>query len=51
MKSKSLKKKLAPSLTREEELLQENKSLKAELDYLKKLQALVQARVSKEKRL
>ena len=50
MKNKSLKKKLNPALTREEELVQENKSLKAELDYLKKLQALVQARVSKEKR-
>lgn len=50
MKSKSRAKKAKKTLSKEEELLLENKSLKAELDYLKKLQALIQAKESKEKR-
>jgi len=48
--SKPTKSKTNKVLSKEEELLQENKSLKAELDYLKKLQALIQAKVSKKKR-
>ena len=47
MKSKSRKNKSIP-LTREEELLKENKYLKAELDLLKKLQALAQAGEKKQ---
>lgn len=50
MKPKETIKKAKKTLSREEELLLENKSLKAELDYLKKLQALIQAKESKEKR-
>lgn len=47
MKSKFRKNNSIP-LTREEELLKENKYLKAELDLLKKLQALAQAREKKQ---
>ena len=47
MKSKP-KKSTGKSLTREEELLQENESLKAELALLKKLHALAQARKKKQ---
>ena len=50
MKPKETITKAKKTLSREEELLLENKSLKAELDYLKKLQALIQAKESKEKR-
>lgn len=42
MKFKRAKKKSNKPLTREEELLLENESLRAELDLLKKLQALIQ---------
>ncbi len=45
---KTMTKKVNKSLTKEEQLLEENKSLKAELDLLKKLHALTQA---KKKRL
>jgi len=50
MKNKVTKTTTNKSLTREEELLLENKSLKAELDYLKKLHALIQTKTSKEKK-
>lgn len=40
---KGRKRKSDKSLTREEELLLENEALRCELDYLKKLQALIQA--------
>jgi transposase len=42
--------KSAKPLTREEELLLENKALRCELDYLKKLQALIQAEEKAKKR-
>ncbi len=45
---KTMTKKVNKSLTREQQLLEENKSLKAELDLLKKLHALTQ---TKKKRL
>ena len=38
------KKKSGKPLTREEELLLENERLRAEIDFLKKLDALIQAR-------
>lgn len=47
MKNKPIKKSFKKPLTREEELLLENESLKAELALLKKLQALAQARKKK----
>ena len=43
MAYKRAKKKSNKPLTREEELLLENESLRAQVDYLKKLQALIQA--------
>lgn len=43
MAYKRAKKKTDKPLTREEELLLENESLRAQVDYLKKLQALIQA--------
>jgi transposase len=43
MAYKRAKKKSSKPLTREEELLFENESLRAQVDYLKKLQALIQA--------
>lgn len=51
MKHKLTTKKTKKSLTREQELLEENTSLRAELDYLKKLEALIQAKKTREKRL
>ena len=47
---KRKKRKSDKPLTREEELLQENEALRCELEYLKKLQALIQAE-KKVKRL
>ena len=47
---KRKKRKSDKPLTREEELLLENESLRCELEYLKKLQALIQAE-EKAKRL
>ncbi|MGB0838356.1 MAG: transposase [Flavobacteriaceae bacterium] len=47
MKNKPIKKPSKKPLTREEELLLENESLKAELALLKKLQALAQLRKKK----
>jgi transposase len=47
---KRKKRKTDKPLTREEELLLENESLRCELEYLKKLQALIQAE-EKAKRL
>lgn len=49
MSSQKTKKKKQKPLTREEELELENKSLRAELDYLKKLQALIQEEEAKKK--
>lgn len=43
MAYKRAKKKSDKPLSREEELLQENESLRMQVDYLKKLQALIQA--------
>lgn len=43
MTYKRAKKKSTKPLTREEELLLENESLRMQVDYLKKLQALIQA--------
>ncbi|MNL14753.1 hypothetical protein D3C87_1357100 [compost metagenome] len=40
---KDKKSKSEKPLTREEELLLENEALRCEIDYLKKLQALIQA--------
>jgi len=48
MKFKRAKKKSNKPLTREEELLLENESLRAELDLLKKLQALIQQEQNKK---
>ncbi|MDA9069815.1 transposase [Algibacter sp.] len=48
MQFKRAKKKSNKPLTREEELLLENESLRAELDLLKKLQALIQQEQSKK---
>lgn len=50
MQFKRAKKKSKKPLTREEELLLENESLRAELDLLKKLQALIQKEQSKKHR-
>ena len=47
MTKKPSKKKVTKPLTREEELLEENKYLRAEVDYLKKLEALIQAQKNK----
>jgi transposase len=48
MEFKRAKKKSNKPLTREEELLLENESLRAELDLLKKLQALIQQEQNKK---
>lgn len=48
MEFKRTKKKSNKPLTREEELLLENESLRAELDLLKKLQALIQQEQNKK---
>jgi len=48
MQFKRAKKKSNKPLTREEELLLENESLRAELDLLKKLQALIQQEQNKK---
>lgn len=48
MQFKRAKKKSNKPLTREEELLVENESLRAELDLLKKLQALIQQEQNKK---
>lgn len=45
---KRARKKSNKPLTREEELLLENESLRAELDLLKKLEALIQAEQNKK---
>jgi transposase len=50
MPFKRAKKKSDKPLTREDELLLENESLRAELDLLKKLQALIQAEQSKKRK-
>jgi transposase len=50
MEYKRAKKKSKKPLTREEELLLENESLRAELDLLKKLQALIQAEQYKKRK-
>ena len=50
MQFKRAKKKSNKPLTREDELLRENESLRAELDLLKKLQALIQAEQSKKRK-
>jgi len=50
MTFKRAKKKSSKPLTREEELLLENESLRAELDLLKKFQALIQQEQSKERK-
>lgn len=50
MQFKRAKKKSTKPLTREEELLIENESLRAELDLLKKLQALIQAEQNKKRK-
>ncbi len=50
MEYKRTKNKSNKPLTREEELLLENESLRAELDLLKKLQALIQAEQSKNRK-
>ena len=50
MEFKRVKKKSKNPLTREEELLLENESLRAELDLLKKLQALIQEERSKKRK-
>jgi transposase len=47
---KRKKRKSDKPLTREEELLLENEALRCELDYLKKLQALIQAEEQAKKR-
>ena len=47
---KRKKRKSDPPLTREEELLLENEALRCEIDYLKKLQALIQAEESKKRK-
>ena len=47
---KRKKRKSDKPLTREEELLLENEALRCELDYLKKLQALIQAEENAKKR-
>lgn len=47
---KRKKRKLDKPLTREEELLKENEALRCENDYLKKLQALIQAEEKASKR-
>ena len=49
MSSKKSKTKKQKPLTREDELELENKSLRAELDYLKKLEALIQEEEAKKK--
>lgn len=48
MTYKRAKKKSDKPLTREEELLLENESLRMQVDYLKKLQALIQAEEAKQ---
>lgn len=48
MSSKKSNKKRQKPLTREDELELENKSLRAELDYLKKLEALIQEEAKKK---
>lgn len=48
LKANNSKKKSKKPLTREQELLIENESLRCELDLLKKLQALAQAREKKQ---
>ncbi|MDN3707981.1 hypothetical protein QW060_12760 [Myroides ceti] len=48
MTYKRAKKKSTKPLTREEELLLENESLRMQVDYLKKLQALIQAEEAKQ---
>lgn len=50
MNPKKSNRKPKGSLTREQELLEENKSLRAELDFLKKLNALIQAKQSNKKK-
>lgn len=50
MQFKRAKKKSNKPLTREEELLLENESLRVELDVLKKLQALIQQEQSKKQK-
>jgi transposase len=50
MQFKRAKKKSNKPLTREEELLVENESLRAELDLLKKLQALIQQEQNKKQK-
>ena len=50
MQFKRAKKKSNKPLTREEELLLENESLRAELDLLKKLQALIQQEQNKKQK-
>jgi transposase len=47
---KSKKCKSDPPLTREEELTLENEALRCEIDFLKKLQALIQAEEKVKKR-
>ena len=47
---KGKKRKSDQPLTKEEELLIENQALRCELDYLKKLQALIQAEEKAKKR-
>lgn len=48
MNYKRAKKKPAKPLTREEELILENESLRMQVDYLKKLQALIQIEEAKQ---
>ena len=48
MTYKRAKKKSDKPLTREEELLLENESLRMQVDYLKKLQALIQAEEARQ---
>lgn len=50
MNNKRKKRKSDKPLTREEELLLENEALRCELDFLKKLQALIQAEENAKKR-
>jgi transposase len=50
MKFKRAKKNSNKPLTREEELLLENESLRAELDLLKKLQVLIQQEQNKKQK-
>jgi transposase len=50
MNNKRKKRKSDKPLTREEELLLENEAIRCELDFLKKLQALIQAEENAKKR-